>query len=258
MFKDKVAVITGGALGIGRCLTREFAKVGCKVAFIDINKKEGEKNLNYLLENDCDALFYNEDLAKEESLNEFASLVIEKFEKVDFLINNGSINLGGLKSKCSYADFNQVLKVGVTAPYFLTSLFLPYFSKNSSIINIISTRAFMSQSDTESYSATKGALFSLTHALAITLEGQIRVNSIAPGWIDTGKYYDDSYIPKHPLNDQHQHPSKRIGIAEDIAQVALFLCDEKNSFINGENITVDGGMSKLMIYSGDYGWSYKE
>ena len=155
----------------------------------------------------------------------------------------------------SYEDFNMVLRVGVSAPYLL-KLFLPYFNKGASIVNISSSRAFMSQANTESYTAAKGGITALTHALAVSLSGKVRVNSIAPGWIDTGKYYEDSYLPKYTEADIKQHPSDRIGEPLDIARAVFFLCDERNSFINGENITIDGGMSKQMIYSGDNGWEY--
>ncbi|MFA5514483.1 MAG: SDR family oxidoreductase [Sphaerochaetaceae bacterium] len=257
MFKDKICVITGGALGIGRCLTREFAKAGSKVAFIDNNDKAGKINLEYLTSNNSKALFYCGDLAIEEDLKKFSSLVIKEFGSIDFLINNASINKGGIETPCSWQDFNRVLQIGVTAPYMLTYLFLPYFNKNSSIVNIISTRSFMSQPNSESYTAAKGALFSLTHSLAVTLSGKVRVNSIAPGWIKTERFYDEPKEFRYNQNDINQHPSKRIGEAEDIARATLFLCDERNSFINGENITVDGGMTKQMIYSGEHGWDYK-
>ena len=163
----------------------------------------------------------------------------------------------GILSGCSYEDFNEVLRVGIAAPYMLTKLLLPYFNENAAIVNISSTRAFQSQQDTESYSAAKGGITALTHALAVSLAGRVRVNSIAPGWIDTGSTYDEHYVAEYKEVDKYQHPSKRVGHPMDIARAVFFLCDEKNSFINGQNITVDGGMSKLMIYTEDYGWHYE-
>ena len=116
----------------------------------------------------------------------------------------------------------------------------------------------MSQPDTESYTAAKGGILSLTHALAVSLAGYIRVNSISPGWIDTGKYYDENYVAKFPEYELKQHPAKRIGTAEDIVRGIMFLCDEKNSFITGQNITIDGGMTIQMIYNGENGWDYNQ
>ncbi|MFY9176833.1 MAG: SDR family oxidoreductase [Caldicoprobacterales bacterium] len=257
-FEGKVCVVTGGALGIGRCLTREFAKEGANIAFIDINKSAGEENLLFIKEKGGNAIFYHGDIAEEKTLNSFAETVINTYGKVDYLINNACISKNGILSGCSYEDFNYVLRIGVSAPYMLSKLFMPYFSQGASIVNIASTRAFMSQSDTESYTAAKGGILALTHALAVSLKGKVRVNSISPGWIDTGEYYNESYTPEYSSGDTKQHLVGRVGKATDIARAAMFLCDQENDFITGENITVDGGMTKLMIYSGDEGWEYKE
>lgn len=256
MFQDKVCVITGGALGIGRCLTREFAKEGMKIAFIDKNEKAGRENEAFLKEQAVQVVYMTGDISEERVLHEFVNAVIKEFGTVDFLIHNALYSMGGIHTPCSFEDFNAVLRTGVTAPYMLTQLFLPYFNKAASIVNISSTRAFMSQANTESYTAAKGAISALTHALAISLAGQVRVNAISPGWIDTGKYHDESYFPEYTKGDLLQHPSHRVGKPEDIARAVLFLCDPRNDFINGENITVDGGMSKRMIYSGDENWVY--
>ena len=254
-FKNKVAVVTGGALGIGRCLAQEFAKKGARIAFIDKNKDAGEENLKIIKEMGADAIFFCGDISEEVVLKEFTQKVVEHYNKIDFLINNACISKKGILEPCSYEDFNYVFKVGVTAPYYLTQLFLPYFSSSASVVNIASTRAFMSQPNTESYTAAKGGIISLTHAMAVSLSGRVRVNSVSPGWIDTGKYYDKDYVPDYSKADQIQHPSGRVGIPMDIVRAVFFLCDPENSFVNGENITVDGGMTKLMIYSGDEGWS---
>ena len=279
-FEGKVCVITGGAKGIGRCLCWEFAKRGAKIAFIDIDKKAGEETLaaikkyeiQYLKEKRCSSeggrpqeadipaesgsLFFWGDIAEERVLRDFADTVIKTFGKIDYLINNVCISKKGILTPCSYDDFNYVLRVGITAPYMLSQLFLSHFSKGGSIVNISSTRAFMSQADTESYTAAKGGISALTHALAVSLAHKVRVNSVSPGWIDTGAYYNENYVPKHSKADMEQHLSGRVGKPEDIAQVVMFLCHEDSGFITGENITVDGGMTKLMIYSGDEGWEY--
>jgi NAD(P)-dependent dehydrogenase (short-subunit alcohol dehydrogenase family) len=256
MFQDKVCVVTGGALGIGRCLTREFSRAGAKTAFVDKNEPAGKENEEYIRKHGGQVLFFPGDISVEQVLHRFVEMVVKEYGKVDFLINNACFSMGGIMTPCSYEDFNRVLQVGVTAPYMLTRLFLPFFSQGASVINISSSRAFMSKANTESYTAAKGGITALTHALAVSLSGRVRVNSIAPGWIDTGKYHDESYVPVYTAGDIAQHPSNRVGEPMDIVRAAMFLCDERNSFINGENLTIDGGMSKLMIYSGDNGWEY--
>lgn len=238
-FKDKVVVITGGANGIGKALTEEFVKAGAKVAVIDMDLKKVESDL-----------YFQGDIAEEETLNRFALEVLKRFDKVDYLINNACLSRKGILSGCSYDDFNYVLRVGVSAPYQLTRLFMDHFGEKGAIVNISSSRAFMSQADTESYTAAKGGITALTHALAVSLGGKVRVNSIAPGWIDTtAETWSEA--------DLYQHPVKRIGSSMDIVKTVMFLCSEDSGFINGENITVDGGMTKLMIYHNDYGWKYE-
>ena len=241
-FKDKKVVITGGIRGIGREIAEEFKKRGARIAVIDKENNDLEWEV-----------FYKGDISEEETLVKFSDIVLKEFEKIDYLINNACLSKKGLLSNCSFEDFNYVLKVGVIAPYILTKLFLNQFNPNAAVVNISSTRALMSQPDTESYSAAKGGISALTHAMAISLSGKVRVNSISPGWINTsGKYENFS------KSDHKQHPVKRIGKVCDISNIALFLCSEKSSFINGENITVDGGISKLMIYHDEFGWKYEE
>ncbi len=233
MGSHKVAVVTGGAKGIGRAICDEFRNQGVVVCTIDI------------LEND----YFVGDIAEESVLMAFADKVIAEHGRIDYLINNACLSKGGLKS-CSYEDFNYVLKVGVSAPFLLAKLFMEHFNEGASIVNISSTRHIMSQSDTESYTAAKGGITALTHGLAATLAEKVRVNCISPGWIDT----TNSEFSKE---DNTQHPAGRVGIPADIVNAVMFLCDEKNSFITGQNITVDGGMTKLMIYHNDNGWKYE-
>ncbi len=238
-FKDKVVVITGGAGGIGKRMTEEFMAAGSKVAVIDLAADGVNPDF-----------YYQGDIADEAVLTRFVSAVINKYGKIDYLINNACLSRKGILSGCSFDDFNYVLRVGVTAPYVLTKLFLDYFKENGAVVNISSSRAFMSQADTESYSAAKGGISALTHALAVSLAGRVRVNSIAPGWIDTTE-------SKWSEEDEKQHPVKRIGNPLDIVKTVMFLCSEDSGFIDGENITVDGGMTKLMIYHNDNGWKYE-
>lgn len=255
-FAGKVCIITGGALGIGRCLTREFAVKGCRIAFMDWDKPAGEENLRWLVEHGSDALFFHGDAGQQEDLERFAEQVTMRFGQVDFLINNACITHQGLLSGCGYESFLEILRIGVAAPYYLTKLLFPLFAPGASIVNISSTRAYQSQADTESYTAAKGGISALTHAMAVSLAGKVRVNSISPGWIDTGAWHQADYQPQYSEGDTLQHPSGRVGNPTDIARAALFLCDEANSFINAENLTVDGGMSRLMVYHADEGWDY--
>ena len=238
-FTGKTAVVTGGASGIGRCIADAFRQRGARVAVIDRDEKR---------DTPCD-LFYHGDIADANTLEDFTAKLADTFGHVDFLINNACITKRGILSGCSYEDFLYVQKVGVAAPYMLTKLLIPHFRAGAAVVNICSTRAWMSQADTESYSAAKGGIAALTHALAVSLAGRVRVNAISPGWIDTAG--SPQRAPDH-----RQHPSGRVGTPPDIAKMALYLCSDDSAFINGENITVDGGMSKLMIYHDDHGWLY--
>lgn len=230
-FQDKVVVITGGAHGIGLCTAEEFRKQGAKVCVID--RTEGEH--------------YVGDLSDKQVLEDFARTVIKKCGHVDVLVNNAPPQFIGIDA-CSYEQFQNALAVGVTAPFYLSKLFAPYFAPGASIINISSSRDRMSQPQSESYTAAKGGISALTHALAVSLAGKVRVNSISPGWIDND--YRDYEGP-----DATQQPAGRVGNPIDIANMILFLASEKASFITGEDICIDGGQTKLMIYHGDYGWT---
>jgi len=230
MFSGKVVVVTGGANGIGKCIAQEFAKQGAHVHVID--KAQGDHFVG--------------DLADKATLERFAAHVIKTHGHIDVLVNNALPLMKGI-DECSYEEFEYALAVGVTAPFYLSKLFAPYFAPGASIINISSSRDRMSQPQTESYTAAKGGIASLTHALAVSLAGRVRVNSISPGWID-------SAYTVYEGPDAVQQPAGRVGNPDDIAALALFLASDRAGFITGENICVDGGMTRLMIYHGDHGW----
>lgn len=251
----RTIVITGGAKGIGRCLVEYFASQGDAVYFIDMDADAVATVTEKLCAKQMNVYGFTGDIADEQVLQKFATRVIEETpQRIHCLINNACLMKGGILSGCSYDDFLYVQRVGVAAPYLLSKLFMHHFAGVGSIVNLSSTRAFQSQSDTEAYTAAKGGITALTHALAVSLAGIARVNAIAPGWIDTGKFHDESYVPDYTEGDIMQHPSQRVGEPEDIARAVEFLCDERNSFINGQCLTIDGGMSKLMVYHNDYGW----
>lgn len=230
MFKEKVVIVTGGAKGIGKCIAEEFSSEGAYVYVID--KEEGKHFVG--------------DISHKETIETFVSEIISKHNHVDIIINNALPLMKGIDD-CTYEEFQYALNVGVTAPFYLVKLLKSYLVKGASIINISSSRDRMSQPQTESYTAAKGGIAALTHALAVTLAGIARVNSISPGWIDTNyTLYEGA--------DAIQQPVGRVGNPKDIANMVLFLCSEKAEFITGENICIDGGMTRQMIYHGDHGW----
>ena len=229
-FKNKTAVVTGGAHGIGRCIAEEFVRHGAKVHIIDLAPGD----------------HYVGDISDPGVLEAFVSKITAGGARIDYLINNALPEMHGIND-CSWAQFNYALQVGVAAPFYLTKLLLPHFAPGAAIVNLSSTRDRMSQPQTESYTAAKGGIAALTHALAVSLAGRVRVNSISPGWIDTA-------YTVYEGPDATQQPAGRVGNPLDIANLALYLCSDMAGFITGENICVDGGMTKQMIYHNDWGW----
>lgn len=233
-FKNKVVVVTGGAHGIGKAVCEEFSRHGAHVFSIDVNEPCSFKG----------------DIGDKKTVEAAANKVISVYKRVDFLVNNAPPGFLGI-SKASYEDFEYSLRVGVTAAFYLTKLFIPYFVKGGSVINISSSRDRMSQPETECYTAAKGAIDALTHSMAMSFAGKLRVNSISPGWIDTQN--------SNPIGaDALQQPVGRVGVPEDIASMVLYLCSDKASFITGENICIDGGMSRQMIFHNDFGWKLEQ
>lgn len=229
-FAGKVAIVTGGAQGIGRCIAEAFTAKDAHVCVFDVQENP----------------YFVGDLSREEDLRHFCNKVLADYGQVDFLINNAPPLFKGLPD-CTWEEFSNALHVGVAAPYMLTRLLLNHFAEGAAIVNISSSRDRMSMPGTECYTAAKGGISALTHALAVSLAGKVRVNSISPGWIET-------LGTRHTGADVAQHPAGRVGSPEDIAHMVLYLCSQKAGFITGENICIDGGMTRRMIYHGDNGW----
>ncbi len=234
MFEGKTAVITGGARGIGKAVAQAFRARGAQVHIID--SLPGD--------------WFVGDVGDRDTLERFAEYVIRQSGSVDCLVNNAPPLMKGM-DECSWEDFGRALAVGVAAPFYLTKLLSPPFAPGAAVENISSSRDRMSQPLTESYTAAKGGISALTHAMAVTLAGKARVNSVSPGWINTS----ENGIAGA---DARQQPVGRVGTPEDIAQTVLFLCSPDAGFITGENICADGGMTRLMIYHGEHGWTYRE
>ena len=229
-FKGKVVVVTGGAQGIGRCCADCFEREGAMVHVIDIK----------------DGPWFVGNLADKSVLERFAADVVSRSGHVDVLVNTAMPLFKGI-DRCTYEEFVYAQAVGVVAPFYLAKLFRDHFAEGASIVNISSSRDRMSQPQSESYTAAKGGIAALTHALAASLAGRVRVNSISPGWIDTAyRQYSGA--------DASQHFAGRVGNPMDIANMVLYLASDKAGFITGENICIDGGMTRNMIYHNDFGW----
>ena len=188
-FKDKVVVITGAAQGIGKCIADEFKKEGAHICMIDIQQND----------------YFQGDISDKDTLERFVKKVIDDYGHVDYLINNAAPLFKGL-TECTYEEFVYALNTGVTAAFYLTKLMQNYFNKGACIINISSSRDRMSQPQSESYTAAKGGIHALTHALAVSLSNKVRVNSISPGWIDTNDtFYEGSDALQHPAEELDIH-----------------------------------------------------
>ena len=245
MFTNKGVVITGGNHGIGKQICLDYLEAGAKICMIDMNANLDEALIHPNL------YFFHGDIASKNVLDEFIQFSKKTLDTIDILINNACLSKKGLLSNCSYEDFDYVLSVGIKAPYELTRQLQFDLKKNKGcIINIASSRSFQSQPNTESYSVVKGGITALTHSSAMSLAPDVRVNAIAPGWIDCYETLEFS------LEDKMSIPVGRVGVPKDISDLTLFLTSDKAGFIHGETYVVDGGMSKQMIYHDDYGWNF--
>lgn len=241
----KTAIVTGAANGIGRAVATTFAKSGFSVMIADIDSENGTKLQDQLQENDHEATFIECDVSDPESIDYLVEETVQLYDGIHVLINNAGIATFTPPDELSVDEWDKILNTNLRSSFLLTRAVAGYMrnSGGGSVVNIASTRATMSEENTEAYAASKGGLLALTHAMAISYsDDSITVNCISPGWIHTGDYDDLRDI------DHEQHPSKRVGKPDDIARACLFLTQADNDFINGENIVIDGGMTRKMIY----------
>ncbi|WP_266204723.1 glucose 1-dehydrogenase [Pontibacter kalidii] len=255
-YPHKTILITGGAQGIGLGMAYRFAQEGATVVIADNDEEAGRQAEQWLQGQGYQALFVRCDVSREEEVQALMRQVGEKYKSLDALINNAGIAdpFQGPLQELEMAAFDKMLAVNLRGPLLCARYALPLLqqAEHPAILNISSTRAFMSEPDTFAYSASKGGLEALTHALAVSLARErVRVNAIAPGWIEVGEWKkaEDKYAPQHTKEDREQHPAGRVGEPNDIAEAALFLCSDKAGFITGQSIIIDGGMSVKMIYA---------
>ncbi|WP_266366241.1 glucose 1-dehydrogenase [Tellurirhabdus rosea] len=247
----QTVIITGGAQGIGRVTTQYLLTHGYKVAVWDTDPEALDEMRDLLKAANSRAAVINCDVASDVAVKNALKLTLDQFGRIDHLINNAGIMIEKPIDRLTLDEWNRVIAVNLTGPFLCAKLAAPHLQETrGSIINIASTRAFQSEPNTFAYTASKGGLVSLTHALAVSLGPAIRVNCISPGWIDVTAWKKKSKAKHDSLRpeDHQQHPAGRVGQADDIARMILFLMAEENSFITGENFTLDGGMTKKMIY----------
>ena len=246
MFQNKVVIVTGAAQGIGKEVATQYAKSGAKVVLADLNVEVGEEVNADLKKQGYTTLFVKTDVRQETDIMKLMKMTVEHFSSIDILINNA-----GVFKICSPLDldstsWDDVINTNLRSVFLCSreaAKFMRLNQNGGAIVSMASTRAFMSEPNTESYAASKGGIISLTHALASSLAPyKIRVNCISPGWIETGDYHK-----LRPI-DHQQHFSGRVGKPGDIAKACFYLTDERNDFVTGINLTVDGGMTKKMIY----------
>lgn len=246
----KVAVVTGGAQGIGKAVAVAFRDKGYTVVIADTDLEAGVETAEEY-GGSGGLLFLPADVSREQDVAELFRLTGERFGRVDVLVNNAGISAGKPLELLTLEEWNRVIGVNLSGPFLCARSAAPFLrGSNGCIVNIASTRAMMSEADTEAYSASKGGIVALTHALSVSLGPRVRVNCISPGWIETSDWQKRSrrQVPELSAEDHLQHPAGRVGTPQDIAAIALFLASPEASFITGANFVVDGGMTRKMIY----------
>ncbi|PYF08894.1 SDR family NAD(P)-dependent oxidoreductase [Ureibacillus chungkukjangi] len=246
MFENKTVIVTGASQGIGKEVATQYARAGASVVLADINEQSGYSVASELAKEGLNVLFVPTDVRKEQDVIQLMTSTIEQYKTIDILINNAGIYKPISPYDLSMDIFDDIINTNLRSVFLCSreaSKFMRLNAKGGAIVSMASTRAFMSEANSESYAATKGGIVALTHALASSLgPDSIRVNCISPGWIETGDYASLREV------DHLQHFSGRVGKPEDIARACFYLTDDKNDFVTGINLTVDGGMTKKMIY----------
>lgn len=247
-FQDKTVIVTGGGQGIGLCIAKVFLEAGARAVLAEIQTDLESRALTFL--NSSEVLFVQTDVADESSVERMVRRALERFGRIDFLINNAAIGRTVPAGELGYETWRRVIDVNLSGAFLCAKHTASALKETrGAIVNIASTRALMSEANTEAYSASKGGLVALTHALAISLGPAVRVNCISPGWIDTAGYLHGAPSPWVIRPEDHaQHPAGRVGRPEDIAHMVLYLCSQQAQFITGQNFVIDGGMTRKMIY----------
>ena len=249
----KIAAVTGGAQGIGRGVAYAFAKAGYAVSIFDPERDAGEEAVQKVRKLGANGLFVQGDTGKRTDIDAWLDQTAKELGCPDVLVNNAGINRNTPFLELTAEDFDRVIAVNLRGAFLCSQNVARRMverGQGGAIINMASTRAFMSEPNTEAYTASKGGIAALTHGMAISLGPHgIRVNAVSPGWIETRNWQFSARAenPRHSERDRLQHPVGRVGKPEDIADACLFLA-EHAGFMTGQNIIIDGGMSVKMIY----------
>jgi NAD(P)-dependent dehydrogenase (short-subunit alcohol dehydrogenase family) len=245
-FSDKVVIVTGASNGIGRVIASTYAQKGANVVLADIDEETGLKITSEIMENGGSAIFVKTDVRKEVDIQKLIDTTEFNYKTIDIVINNAGKGMFKSPYDLTLEEWDDVINTNLRSVFLCSREAAKVMRRNKAggaIVNIASTRAFMSEPSSEAYAATKGGIVSLTHALAASFsENRITVNAISPGWIETGDYSQLRMV------DHDQHFSKRVGKPEDVARACLYLTSETNNFVTGTNLTIDGGMTRKMIY----------
>ncbi|GMW01572.1 MAG: oxidoreductase [Candidatus Hydrogenedentota bacterium] len=246
-----VVIVTGGGQGIGKCAVRRFLEKGYAVVFAE-NDPEAGQDTESELKDLGPVCWFACDVACENQVGALVAETVKRYGGVNVLVNNAAIAANGSLETLSLQRWDRVLAVNLTGPYLCARHAVPYLrDRKGSIINVASTRAFMSEAGTEAYSASKGGILALTHALAASLAPEVRVNCISPGWIETAEWRKSSErgTANHSEADRMQHWSGRVGTPDDVVSLMMYLAGAESGFITGSNFVVDGGMTRKMIYA---------
>jgi NAD(P)-dependent dehydrogenase (short-subunit alcohol dehydrogenase family) len=245
-FTNKVVIVTGGANGIGRGVATAYAEKGAKVVVADIDLKAGNLDADEIRSRGGEVLFEKTDVRKQEDIIRLIESTKSTFGKIDILINNAGKGVFKSPYEITVEEWDDVIQINLRSVFLCSREAAKYMRDNDdggAIVNIASTRALMSEPNSEAYAASKGGIVAMTHALAASFsEDRITVNAISPGWIHNG---DESQLT---ALDHNQHLSKRVGKPSDIARACLYLTNHENDFVTGINLVVDGGMTRKMIY----------